>query len=74
MPNLQPSPTFDPHCPQCGGTGIDVIACTWTGRVPLTPDGFALADARESSTEDEAAQCRGCGLQFALHILLVSYD
>ena len=58
MPHI--APRLHVAWPRCGGDQLRVVILTWAGSIPLEPGGFAFADARFSSTEDEIVECQTC--------------
>jgi ribosomal protein S27E len=59
--------SFSTTCPHCGVTDrLVVVDAVWTGRIPLTADGFSFLDATLSATADEHVRCDACGQVFPL--------
>ena len=64
---------FSTTCTKCGVVdSLDVILlnAVLLG-CPLTPDGFAIGDAKQVDTENEWVQCRECDQSFPLADLQV---
>lgn len=47
---------YNTECPLCGGS-IDLVGCTVDCRVPVSEDGWALADGGYLDTSDEVFAC-----------------
>lgn len=54
---------------------FEVVSGTFHAvRMPLTPDGFAFADAKNIHTEDEIARCCTCNQTAPLGAFFVDFD
>lgn len=51
---------YETRCPQCGEEALEVTSFKATCNIPLTADGFSVADATTLSTEDLHVACLNC--------------
>ncbi|NMP24688.1 hypothetical protein [Sulfobacillus harzensis] len=63
--------TFSTSCPYCGvGDHLMVVGGTFQAMgMAIQADGFAFADAKNVTTEDEQIYCDGCHRTFSAHAI-----